>query len=300
MHSVTARRKALAVNALILLVSTIRCYLVLEAVFFRLVLPDLRFNARPFLPETPGVLVQTAKPATRRTITSRSSATPTPRASATRCCTPTAMTRSSSMRPCNPSAHRPRRRHLRAGRRRQRRGLCAAADPRHRGKPLHDLPDDRGSAADNGLFLRGQRHRGEPGLHPQSRRALRPRRRERDRPLPRRAAPSLRDVAVSLLSGRQHLAHGPLSRRILLEADRPVPHLRGQSQHLRHRREGRRDAGGARARARGRAGGHSHRDRGVRPLACLAAARFAPAPITVVYVPSRSRPTASARQTSPI
>ncbi len=61
MHSVTARRKALAVNALILLVSTILCYFVLEAVFFRLVLPELRFNARPFLPETPGVLVQTAK-----------------------------------------------------------------------------------------------------------------------------------------------------------------------------------------------------------------------------------------------
>jgi GDSL-like Lipase/Acylhydrolase family len=57
----TAKLNALAINSLLIVVSTIVGYLILEAIFFRLVLPELRFNARPFLPETPGALVQTSK-----------------------------------------------------------------------------------------------------------------------------------------------------------------------------------------------------------------------------------------------
>ena len=53
--------KSLAVNSLIVVLSTVICYFVLEIVFFRLLLPDMRFNVRPFLPETPGALVQTTK-----------------------------------------------------------------------------------------------------------------------------------------------------------------------------------------------------------------------------------------------
>jgi hypothetical protein len=53
--------KAIAINSLLIVVSTIVGYLILEAIFFRIVLPDMRFSVRPFLPETPGVLVQTSK-----------------------------------------------------------------------------------------------------------------------------------------------------------------------------------------------------------------------------------------------
>jgi hypothetical protein len=57
----TARLKAFAVNSLLVLVTLLLCYLVLEIVFYRVLLPDARFSPRPFLPETPGVLVQTTK-----------------------------------------------------------------------------------------------------------------------------------------------------------------------------------------------------------------------------------------------
>ncbi len=56
-----AKLKGLALNSLTVIVSIVVCYLVLEVVFFRLVLPTWRFNMRPFLPETPGALVQTTK-----------------------------------------------------------------------------------------------------------------------------------------------------------------------------------------------------------------------------------------------
>lgn len=59
--SPTPRLKAFAINTLLMLVSTLLCYLVLEIVFYRVLLPDARFSPRPFLPETPGVLVQTTK-----------------------------------------------------------------------------------------------------------------------------------------------------------------------------------------------------------------------------------------------
>jgi hypothetical protein len=55
------RLKAFAINSLIVAVSTITAYLIVETIFFRLLLPDMRFNVRPFLPETPGILVQTSK-----------------------------------------------------------------------------------------------------------------------------------------------------------------------------------------------------------------------------------------------
>ncbi len=57
----TARLRALAINALLVLVSTLLSYVVLELLFFRVLLPDARFSPRPFLPETPGALVQTTK-----------------------------------------------------------------------------------------------------------------------------------------------------------------------------------------------------------------------------------------------
>ena len=57
----TDRLRVLAVNSLLVLVSTLLCYFVLEILFFRVLLPDARFTPRPFLPETPGVLVQTTK-----------------------------------------------------------------------------------------------------------------------------------------------------------------------------------------------------------------------------------------------
>lgn len=53
--------RSIAVNALIVVASTIICYLALEIAFFRLLLPQMRFDIRPFLPETPGALVQTTK-----------------------------------------------------------------------------------------------------------------------------------------------------------------------------------------------------------------------------------------------
>ncbi len=53
--------KAFAINSSLVIVSTIIGYLILEAIFFRIVLPELRYNVRPFLPETPGALVQTSK-----------------------------------------------------------------------------------------------------------------------------------------------------------------------------------------------------------------------------------------------
>jgi hypothetical protein len=53
--------RAIAINSLLTVVSTIVGYLIVEVVFFRIMLPDLRFNVRPFLPETPGVLAQTSK-----------------------------------------------------------------------------------------------------------------------------------------------------------------------------------------------------------------------------------------------
>ena len=56
-----AKLKALAVNSLIVTIATIVCYLVIETIFFRLLLPEMRFNIRPFLPETPGALVQISK-----------------------------------------------------------------------------------------------------------------------------------------------------------------------------------------------------------------------------------------------
>lgn len=59
--SMSVRLKVLAVNALLVLVSTLLSYFVLEIVFYRVLLPDARFSPRPFLPETPGVLVQTTK-----------------------------------------------------------------------------------------------------------------------------------------------------------------------------------------------------------------------------------------------
>jgi hypothetical protein len=59
--STTGKLKAFAVNSLLVLVSTLLCYLVLEIAFYRVLLPDARFSPRPFLPETPGVLVQTTK-----------------------------------------------------------------------------------------------------------------------------------------------------------------------------------------------------------------------------------------------
>src|SRR5260370_24777948 len=57
----TLKLKAFAINSLLVVVSTIAAYLVVEAIFFRIMLPDFRFGVRPFLPETPGVLVQTSK-----------------------------------------------------------------------------------------------------------------------------------------------------------------------------------------------------------------------------------------------
>jgi hypothetical protein len=57
----TAKLKALAINSLLVLVSTLLSYFALEILFFRVLLPDARFSPRPFLPETPGVLVQTTK-----------------------------------------------------------------------------------------------------------------------------------------------------------------------------------------------------------------------------------------------
>jgi hypothetical protein len=48
-------------NAAVALISTILSYLVIEAVFFRLVFPMLNPSVRPQLPETPGVLAQTTK-----------------------------------------------------------------------------------------------------------------------------------------------------------------------------------------------------------------------------------------------
>jgi hypothetical protein len=60
-RTMTAKLKAFALNSLTLIVSIILCYLMLELIFFRVMLPNFRFNLRPFLPETPGVLVQTTK-----------------------------------------------------------------------------------------------------------------------------------------------------------------------------------------------------------------------------------------------
>lgn len=59
--SKVGRLKRFAVNSLLVLVSTLLSYLVLEVAFYRVLLPDARFSPRPFLPETPGVLVQTTK-----------------------------------------------------------------------------------------------------------------------------------------------------------------------------------------------------------------------------------------------
>jgi hypothetical protein len=57
----TVKLKEFAINSLIVVVATVIAYVLVEAVFFRLLLPNMRFNVRPFLPETPGVLVQTSK-----------------------------------------------------------------------------------------------------------------------------------------------------------------------------------------------------------------------------------------------
>src|SRR4030081_2008603 len=57
----TAKLKAFAINSLIVVVATVLAYVLVEVVFFRLLLPNMRFNVLPFLPETPGVLVQTSK-----------------------------------------------------------------------------------------------------------------------------------------------------------------------------------------------------------------------------------------------
>lgn len=55
------RLRALTANSAIAVIATIVCYLVLETLFFRVLLPEMRFNVRPFLPETPGALVQISK-----------------------------------------------------------------------------------------------------------------------------------------------------------------------------------------------------------------------------------------------
>ena len=55
--------KALAVNTLLVVASTILVYLAIEFLFFRVVLGNVDLTARPFLPETAGALVQTTKAA---------------------------------------------------------------------------------------------------------------------------------------------------------------------------------------------------------------------------------------------
>jgi hypothetical protein len=58
------RMRAIGINALIVVVSTVIGYLVLELVFFRPVLVNITLPVRPFLPETAGVLVQNTKAGT--------------------------------------------------------------------------------------------------------------------------------------------------------------------------------------------------------------------------------------------
>jgi hypothetical protein len=53
----------IAVNTLIVLIATIIGYIALQLVFFRVFLPNVQLPARPWLPETAGVLVQNTKSA---------------------------------------------------------------------------------------------------------------------------------------------------------------------------------------------------------------------------------------------
>jgi hypothetical protein len=59
--SVDSRSRARLVNFAVALVSTIVSYFLIEALFFRVILPAADPSVRPQLPETPGVLAQTTK-----------------------------------------------------------------------------------------------------------------------------------------------------------------------------------------------------------------------------------------------
>ena len=53
--------KKLAVNTILVVVSTALCYLAIEFFFFKLIFTHIATGVRQYLPETPGVLVQTSK-----------------------------------------------------------------------------------------------------------------------------------------------------------------------------------------------------------------------------------------------
>jgi hypothetical protein len=59
--SIDSRSRARLVNLSVALVSTIISYFLIEALFFRAILPAADPSVRPQLPETPGVLAQTTK-----------------------------------------------------------------------------------------------------------------------------------------------------------------------------------------------------------------------------------------------
>ncbi len=55
------RLKAIAINAIVVVISLTLAYLVVELVFFRLLFGNVHLAARPYLPETAGALVQRTK-----------------------------------------------------------------------------------------------------------------------------------------------------------------------------------------------------------------------------------------------
>src|SRR5262245_37085971 len=60
-RSTGARLKAGLINTGVVLAAVVIGYFALELVFFRLLLPNVQLNVRPYLPETAGVLVQSSK-----------------------------------------------------------------------------------------------------------------------------------------------------------------------------------------------------------------------------------------------
>ncbi len=62
-RSIGSRLKALLVNTALVVAGVVVGYFALELVFFRLLLPNVQLNVRPYLPETAGVLVQSSKAA---------------------------------------------------------------------------------------------------------------------------------------------------------------------------------------------------------------------------------------------
>jgi hypothetical protein len=55
------RLKAIAINSLIVIVSTVLCYLAVELIFFKILFTNVHLGVRPYLPETAGALAQSTK-----------------------------------------------------------------------------------------------------------------------------------------------------------------------------------------------------------------------------------------------